>query len=539
VGYTVDGVHERLGPLAHAALHRNETTPGLRRTSDGTPLATLIRLWLLQAVVSRGQAAKALPELLDPLVAAGVLHAYGDEVCALVDIRPYGITGTRRASSDSTTAVERALAAGTDSGDDHGDGRDEDWWVVADLTPGLDGARPHVTPDHVLGVNSAATTLAQLTVPRDVGRALDLGTGCGVQALHLSTHAEHIVATDVNARALALSRLTAILNGLPLAPPSSAPAPAMAPEREEGGGGRDAGPRLDLRDGSLFEPVDGEAFDLIVTNPPFVISPRGDLAYRDSGLAGDEVCRRIVVEAPRHLTDGGVCQLLANWLHVRGEDWRDRLASWLVRTGSDAWVIQREVSDPAQYVEQWLQDAGHHGAPDYRERYEEWLGWFEAQNVEAVGYGWITLRRRGPDAPGPPRTRVEEWTAPVLQPLGPEVARWLEAVDLLRTYDDEALLAACPQVVPPLDQEQIGRPGDADPEHVVLRQRSGLCRAVRVDTAEAGLVGACDGTLTIEQIVGALATLLDEDADRLRERLIPRVRTLVEEGYLSLPARVS
>ncbi|HZC27325.1 MAG TPA: transferase, partial [Actinopolymorphaceae bacterium] len=74
------------------------------------------------------------------------------------------------------------------------------------------------------------------------------------------------------------------------------------------------------------------------------------------------------------------------------------------------------------------------------------------------------------------------------------------------------------------------------PEHIVLRQRSGMRRAILVDTAEAGLVGACDGTLTVGAIVSALATLLEEDENGLRVRLLPRVRQFVEEGYLALPA---
>ncbi|WP_020577088.1 DUF7059 domain-containing protein [Actinopolymorpha alba] len=503
VDYTVDGVGERLGSLAHAALHRNETTPGLRATTDGDPLATLIRLWLLQAPVPRAQAARALPELLDPLLAAGVLHRYGEEVCALVDVRPYGTSG---------------------------DGPDRDWWVVADLTPGMDGARPTVPPDHVLGVNSAATTLAQLTVRRPVGRALDLGTGCGVQALHLASHAAEIVATDVNPRALAMARLTGALNGLRV--PSTESGHATPAGQQAGGAGpAPSSALLDLREGSLFEPVDGERFDLIVSNPPFVISPRGGLTYRDSGMAGDEVCRLLVVNAARYLNEGGVCQILANWLHIRGEDWRDRLSTWLVRAGGDAWVVQREVSDPAEYVELWLKDAGLHGAPGYCERYDEWLGWFEAQNVEAVGFGWLTLRRDG----GRRHTLVENWPHAIAQPLGPPVARWLDATDRLSAYDDEALLAARLEVASDVDQEQLGRPGAADPEHLILRQRRGMCRAVQVSTAEAGLVGACDGTMTVGQITDALATLLEEDHRELRERLLPRVRELYAEGFLSEP----
>ena len=58
-------------------------------------------------------------------------------------------------------------------------------WVASDLTPGLDGAPHTVGADHVLGISSASTSLAEMTVRDPVGRALDLGTGCGVQALHL------------------------------------------------------------------------------------------------------------------------------------------------------------------------------------------------------------------------------------------------------------------------------------------------------------------------------------------------------------------
>ena len=71
-----------------------------------------------------------------------------------------------------------------------------------------------MAPDHVLGISSAATSLAQLTVREPVDRALDLGTGCGVQALHLATHASQVVATDVNQRALRLTRFNAELNGV-------------------------------------------------------------------------------------------------------------------------------------------------------------------------------------------------------------------------------------------------------------------------------------------------------------------------------------
>ncbi|MGH3386049.1 MAG: DUF7059 domain-containing protein, partial [Nocardioidaceae bacterium] len=324
--FTVDGVAALIGETAHRALGRNETTPGLRRTADESPLSTLTRLWPLQAVVSHPAAERALPGLVDPLCNAGILDRSVAEVRARVDLRPY--------AED-----------------------DRDWWVMADLTPGLDGSPSRVPTDHVLGVSSASGSLAALTIRDRVGSALDLGTGCGVQSLHLSTHVGRVVGTDVNERALAMARINAGLNQVD----------------------------VDLRTGSLFEPVVGERFDLVVTNPPFVVSPAtGErLVYRDSGLPGDEVVRRIVVGAVDHLNPGGWCQVLANWVHQDGRPWQDRVAEWLAPTGCDAWALQREVLDPAEYVELWLADAGLRGAPDYGRRYDAWAGWFADQGIEA------------------------------------------------------------------------------------------------------------------------------------------------------------
>ncbi len=53
------------------------------------------------------------------------------------------------------------------------------------------------------------------------------------------------------------------------------------------------------------------------------------LVYRDSGLPGDRVVEDIVRAAPDHLTDGGWCQILANWVITTGRPWDERLAGWL------------------------------------------------------------------------------------------------------------------------------------------------------------------------------------------------------------------
>ena len=470
-GFTYDEVAEVLGPVAHAALGRNETTPGLRQTQGGSPIETLIRLFLLQTPVELAQAERALPGLLDRLAAEGFLEQTVGEVAARLDIRPYA-TG------------------------------EQDLWVVSDLTPGLDGQHARVGAEHVLGISSASTSLAQLTLRRPVGRARDLGTGGGGQARHLAGHSREVVATDVNRRALRLTRFNAALNDLPTA--------------------------IDVREGSFFEPVRDERFDLIATNPPFVISPAtGErLVYRDSGLPGDRVVEDIVRAAPGHLADGGVAQVLANWVIARGVPWEERLGSW-VAADCDAFVVQREVVDPATYVELWLKDAGLHGASDYLVRYDTWLSWFDEQGIEAVGFGWINLRKRA-SAAGPVQTtrNLLEWPYDVEQPVAPAIGDWFAAVDV--PVDTGSRLVVRPDV----QQETLGQPGAEDPETVVLRQQRGLRRARKCDTVEAALVGACDGELTVGQILDALAQLLDLDPAQTRETYLPVVRELVVEGFL-------
>src|SRR5687767_11014093 len=154
--------------------------------------------------------------------------------------------------------------------------------VVVAHDPGR--AAEGVHAEQVLGVGAASLTLAAATPRHPVGRTLDLGAGAGIQALLAEDHSDVVVATDRNPRAVGFTRLAAVLNGV----------------------------ELDARYGDLLEPVAEERFDLVASNPPFVIGPAARYTYRDAGLTGDDLCRRLVAEIPRHLHVGGHAVLLAN-----------------------------------------------------------------------------------------------------------------------------------------------------------------------------------------------------------------------------------
>jgi hypothetical protein len=299
---------------------------------------------------------------------------------------------------------------------------------------------------------------------------------------------------------------------------------------EDGHGAADG--RLDLRLGSMLEPVAGDRFDLVVSNPPFVITPRSadvpTYEYRDAGRAGDAVVRDLVTGVRQVLAPGGVVQLLGNWEIRRGERWDERVGEWLADSGLSGWVIQRELQDPAQYAETWIRDGGT--TPDrdreaWSDRYAAWLDDFASRDVEAIGFGIVTLVDDGLGW-----HRLEEVTGTVQQPLGPAIDAAIAARGAFASPQDVADLRLT--VAPDVTEERYLTPGEGDPQVILFRQGGGLGRTVQAGTALAGLVGACDGDLTVGQLVGALGALLDRTADDVAAEVLPAVHGMVVDGLL-------
>lgn len=501
-GYRVDAVTALLGPVADAALHREQPLAARRvvtaAVEAGDPLAALVGALVLGLEVPSDVLATALPRCgLDGAARLGLLEAVpGGRARARLELRPYA-------------AVDAAGAA--------------DWWVASDLGETATGGP--LRTDHVLGVGGASTTLARAVVREPVGRALDLGTGCGVQALHLRRHARTVVATDVSARALRVAALTLALDGGADGDRPAADGPAA---------GRGA---VALRRGSLLEPVAGEAFDLVVSNPPFVITPRTDgvpaYEYRDGGMVGDALVQHLVEEVGDVLAPGGTAQMLGNWEHRDGEPWTDRVGAWLDTSGLDGWVVQRDLLDPAAYAETWVRDGGQREGAAFDALVGAWLDDLASRRVDAVGLGLVVLRR--PVDPARPRLRrLEEVPGTGSGALGAHVAEVLAAEEQLAGLDDAALARRHLRVAPDVTEERHARPGAADPEVVLLRQGGGFGRAVRVGTAVAGVVGACDGDLPLGVLVGAVAQLLGRPAEEVAAEVLPAARGLVADALLRL-----
>ena len=128
----------------------------------------------------------------------------------------------------------------------------------------------------------------QTLAPR--ATVLDVCTGSGILAVTAAMRgARAVTAVDMSRRAVLTAALNARLNGV----------------------------RVDARRGDLFAPVDGQRFDVIVSNPPYVPAETEELPTKgpqrawDAGLDGRVVLDRLIEEATAHLKPSG-CLLLVS-----------------------------------------------------------------------------------------------------------------------------------------------------------------------------------------------------------------------------------
>jgi hypothetical protein len=463
--FTVEGIEGRLG-ASELSLRPIDTAVQLRRLGDDA-FGTLASVFLFGAAVDADRLATVTSPLeLTRLVETGLLTLSDAHVRATARVAPHG-----------------------------------DYYVASDGT-----AEAETPYDFVPGIQSPSVTLAKLAVRRRIARALDLGTGCGIQALLAAKHADRVIATDVNPRALAFAAFNARLNAID---------------------------NIELRLGRSFEPVAGEQFDLIVANPPYVIPPDTSYAYRDSDLPADELCRRIVEDAPAFLTDGGFAHLLVSWAHSREGEWGPPLREWVRGGGCDAWLLHYRTNDPLTHAASWLRPLGETDLPAYEEALDRWTTHLHDLGIEAVGYGAVVLRRR---TSGEAWIREDHLPLDRLEPAGDHTLRVFAAQDLLECIEDAELLDARLQLVSShrLVQHLEAADGSFAVHAQTLELTDGLCFTIGVDRHTASLLPHLDGRPLREALQDAAGTFELEENERATylSAAVPVVRRLLALGFL-------
>jgi hypothetical protein len=441
----------------------------LDETQEPTALNLLIRWFFLSRPVAERDARDSLPAwFVEDCREHGLLEACGDELQATCLLTPCGET-----------------------------------LIAADLYAKLNSPERY---DHVLSINPAAFNLLHFTVRREIDRLLDLGAGCGVQALVAACHARAVVATDLNSRASRYLQFNARLNGID---------------------------NIEILTGDLFEPVQGRTFDHIVSNPPFVLAPSREFLYRDNAMELDGFCRRLAREVPAHLAEGGIFQMICEWVEIEGQDWRERIGEWFHELPCDTWVMKSNVQEPSGYAEGRIRETFPPSDEAASQTFRTWMDYYRKSKVRAIHGGMVTMRRRT----GANWVRLEDCPGTVHGPFGEFVLAGLRHRDFLASHpSEEGMLDAKPTIADRALLETQARWVDGAWQPVAMRLTSadGLRQTIRLEGEVAQFLGQLSGDRTLGELIRELASRVEVEPERVRTECVGMARLLLERGFLTI-----
>jgi SAM-dependent methyltransferase len=359
----------------------------------------------------------------------------------------------------------------------------------------------------VTGLSPAANAVAYTTVRRDIRAALDVGTGSGVQALLTAQHAERVLGTDINGHALSLASLNQHLNAVS---------------------------NVTWIEGNWFEPARGERFDLVVANPPVVVSPDTSILARDSAVGAAELLRQLLRQSADHLVDGGFATVLCNWPHRVG-GWEEAPREWVAGLPCDSLLIRFGSHDPVFYAMSHVFDRRHHDPDLAAETVKRWSDHYQSTGAERIAVGVVVLRRR--DA-GPPWIRAFEADGSPTGPAGDQLERMFAAGDFVASRSGpqglRALLSTAWRLVDGhrLEQALVHENGAYATGPAVLRREPGLRVSAGVDPRAVPLINACDGLRPLGRLVSEIPAPDGLDQAAFQQICLSAVRDLIARGYL-------
>lgn len=148
---------------------------------------------------------------------------------------------------------------------------------------------------------------------------------------------------------------------------------------------------VEVAEGDLWEPARGRQFDFIVAHPPYVPALRPAYVFRDGGMLGDDLLRRIVEGLPAHLQSGGRFYSLSLIPEREGRKTEQCVREWLGEASGefDVFLIIRDRVDARTiFFENW---SAEHNQP---EDIEQWKRVMADHGVTHYTYAELIIERR-------------------------------------------------------------------------------------------------------------------------------------------------
>jgi SAM-dependent methyltransferase len=359
----------------------------------------------------------------------------------------------------------------------------------------------------VMGVGPSTQGLARIARPRRRGgRALDVGCGAGALALWLAGSYDNVVATDVSDRAVAFARINVWLNGLT---------------------------NMECRQGDLLAPVEGESFDFIVAQPPFV--PRDDASpattFLFGGPRGDELTLRLLPGLGALLTPGGMALLLVEWPIVDGDaPLEQRVRAAVGRDGDRSvlllqWVgtdIDEHCTRYATIGHPWQDEAYERDAMRWREH-------FERTKIRQLRPTFTVVRR---DPPGAALgwTSTIEGLSPAESPTSREQLDNVIAARDLVARGRSALRQATLRLAPGVTFAQRGESGQVQ----ATFPGGGLCGPITMSAGSVHILGFVLEAERVQQGLEAFAADQKQTVEAIGDAALEGVELALLHGLLEV-----
>jgi len=338
------------------------------------------------------------------------------------------------------------------------------------------------------------------------GAALDLCSGTGVGAFALGRTGKPAVAADITERAAHFTRFNCALNGIE---------------------------NVSVARGDLYEAVQGRVFGCIVAHPPYVPSLETKAIWRDGGVTGEALVRRIIERLPEYLEPGGVFLCFSLGADTEKGKFEERARGWLGARADEFDIIFacKELREPRQVLDSLARKHSELGPPIIKKFESE----FARAGVVQMPFGALCLRRATAGLAHQPwttRTKLTDQT---------DGSNFDTAFSTRKRFSQPNFLAslreAKPQLSPRLEVKitHVVHEGSLVPADFLFEIDRPFEAHVRFDSWMVPLLARLDGKTTLTKIYEEARTEASIPEEFKLENFAVLVARALELGFIALP----